>query len=86
MDNPSTITEIYNAVIETGNKNTTQKSYFIIDRGDNFVNETYEGDGLDAKCYFLTHDKPYIMFNRVCFSTVRISSSREILLIWRIYF
>ena len=89
-DDPATITDIYDARDEYGS-DTLERSYFIIER-QGFVDEVYDDKtlfpkgGLQCKYYKLQKDKPYIMFNRVTFSTIRISMSRDIILIWRIYF
>ena len=89
-DNSATILSIYNAKSEYG-EDTQERSYFIIER-DGLVNEAYTDPekypdgGLDFRFYKLVKDTPYIMFNRVTFSTIRISKSRDIILVWRIYF
>lgn len=89
-DNMASIVNVYDATSEYG-EGTTQRSYFIIERRG-FVNQVYNDitkypdGGLNFKYYRMSKDKPYIMFNRVTFSTIRISMSRDIILIWRIYF
>lgn len=82
-ETPATITDIYNAK-NVINPDTTIKSYFVIEH-DGFKSEVYP-QGLKCKFYKTTKDNPYIMFNRVTFSTIRMSKSRDIVLIWRIYF
>ena len=82
-DTPATITDIYNAK-EVISQDTLERSYFVIER-EGFESEVYP-NGLKCKCYKITKDNPYIMFNRVTFSTIRMSKNRDIVLIWRIYF
>lgn len=78
-DNPATVVDVYKA------QNAAEKSYFIIDRKNGMVEETYNPE-VTFKLYSNSVTNPYTMFNRVCFSTIRLSHSREILLLWRIYF
>ncbi len=89
-NNPAKITGIYNAKNEYG-EGTLERSYFLIER-EGLFDEVYKGKsgypqgGLPCRYYRLMKDKPYIMFNRVTFSTIRVSRSRDIILVWRIYF
>ena len=82
---PATVVEIYDAEQHT-NISTTTKSYFVIDRSDLSTEAYKQDDPMQCKFYTTSIDTPYQMFNRVCFSTIRMSHSREVLLVWRIYF
>jgi hypothetical protein len=77
--NPATVSDVYKA------KNAAERSYFVIDRKNGMVDQEFE-DPVTFKLYSNVVNNPYTMFNRVCFSTIRLSHSREVLLLWRIYF
>lgn len=84
-DEPATVVDVFDA---TKDSSGDTNSYFIIDRKDmksfNAINE--EKPPIQMKLYSTKVTSPYTMFNRVCFSTIRLSHSREVLLLWRIYF
>lgn len=91
FNTPATITDIYDAEQANGTEGTLERSYFIIEH-DGFKSEVYTDPvkypdgGLNCRYYRLIKDSPYIMFNRVTFSTIRMSKSRDVILVWRIYF
>ena len=82
---PATITEVYDATTAI-NVSVRSKSYFVIDRSDLWTEAYKDDDKMVCSLYGNSVETPYSMFNRVCFSTIRLSHSREVLLVWRIYF
>ena len=82
---PATVTEVYDAEKDSS-ISIYSRSYFVIDRTDLWSEAYKQDDKMQCKFYSTSVDTPYQMFNRVCFSTIRLSHSREVLLVWRIYF
>lgn len=84
-NNPATITEVYDIEKDTSVVQRDGKgSYVVIDRKD-LITEVYEG-GRPCKVYREEITNPYTLWSRLTFSTVRLNQSRELVLIWRVYF
>ena len=84
---PLLVTDVYDPSIEHPETASADTAYFVIEKSD-VINIDYVADldhPLTAKTYEPSRDKPYIMFSRVCLSCIRKTSSREIVIIYKIY-
>lgn len=100
-DNPSTIISVYDPEQDDSVVAGMNQPYIIIERrgmakydytGDESESESESesnnelSNAIIAKVYSEPTDKPYTMWARTTFSTIRINQNREILLVWRVYF
>lgn len=83
-DCPLSITSVYNPYDKSQVLANVTKPYFTVDRSGT-TEHTYE-NGLTGYYYAENEVKPYTMFSRVCFSTLRKTVDREIVFTWRLYF
>lgn len=84
-DNAYTIISVYNPWDDQSVIATMERPYIVIEKSG-MVNHDYSTNPIHFKCYSEPNDKPYKMFNRVTFSTIRLNQNRECLICWKLYF
>lgn len=84
-ENPATVLAVYDPENDEDVDATMEYPYITIER-QNMVKANYLTNPITAKCYEDVSEKPYKMFNRVTFSTIRLNQNREVLIVWKLYF
>ena len=85
---PATILEVYDPFDDTQVLANMHRPYFVIERS-NISNEDYsiyDPEYRDGVIYEDSNYEPYKMFSRVTFSTIRKTTDRELVFLWKIYF
>lgn len=82
--NPLTVIEVFDPSVDKPEVADQYQPYFVIERQES-TTHTYNDNGLSAYTYAPSKVSPYTMFSRVCLSSIRKSTDREIVLVWKIY-